>query len=678
MQGEHFMTKRSMRSTVQQIRAKHGLTRRGFLKTSAVATAAVAGVGGLSAKLFFENKAANAASAINIWNLPAFVPASGTYKPDSTWKSFTSQYKFPTWYRNAKYGIWGHWSPQSVPEYGDWYALYMYQQGTKQYKYHLSHYGHPSKFGYKDITHLFTGSAWNPNALLKIYAQQGGAKYFMALANHHDNYDNWDSTYQPWNSKTVGRKSSIIGEWAAATRAQGIKFGVTYHACPIPSWTLFLPARYGHDTSGTYKNVPYDGRVTAADGVGKWWNGLDPVDLNAPVHTTSGYRPSESDPFTRQFYYRVDDLITKHQPDILYFDDSIGPTGPVGVGWDIPNQAYVIAANYYNKSLKWNNGAMSVILNIKNVPSNLLSVIAQDWEKKIAPTTQPYPWQAENSLGDWHYYAPNPITMSAATLINNIKTTVSRNGNYLINVPQHGDGHIDQKAIDIITQAGTWLKTNGLAIYDTRPFAIDTEGDVSYTRNGSDIFAIATTIPSDNNVVLTHLKKGSPYLGNVTQVELLGHPGTHAFTHTTEALTIYAPANAAESHAYSFKITHDRPLVNNDDEGVEYEGKGWFHEVNRGIGNTNNNVHITTENGDSVSYTFTGTGIEFITETDTTHGKVAVYIDNVHHKTVNAFSTLHGVQVSLHSVQGLSAGEHTIKLVKVSGDRMILDAFKVL
>jgi hypothetical protein len=39
----------------------------------------------------------------------------------------------------------------------------------------------------------------------------------MALANHHDGYDNWDSTYQPWNSKTVGRKSDIIGEWAAAS-----------------------------------------------------------------------------------------------------------------------------------------------------------------------------------------------------------------------------------------------------------------------------------------------------------------------------------------------------------------------------------------------------------------------------------------------------------------------------
>jgi alpha-L-fucosidase len=681
------MTKRSMRSTIQKIRAKHGFTRRDFLKASAITTATVGGVSGLAAKLGAIDlaptrveAAAAKSAALNIWNLPAFTPASGTYKPDSTWKSFAQHYKFPTWYRDAKFGIWAHWSPQSVPEYGDWYALHMYEQGTADYNYHLAHYGHPSKFGYKDITHLFTGSKWDPNALLQLYVQQGGAKYFMALANHHDNYDNWDSTYQPWNSQTVGRKSSIIGEWAAATRAQGIHFGVTYHACPGPAWGFFMPRRYGHDRTGAYKGVPYDGVMTAADGKGKWWNGLDPQALNGYVHTGPGYHPKDSDPYTRQFYWRVDDLITKYKPDILYFDDSINPTAPTGTAtdWSITNQSYVIAANYYNKSLQWHNGQMNVVTNFKNVPSAALPSVAQDWEKTIAPTIQPYPWQAENSLGAWHYYAPNPITMSATTVIHNITNAVSKNGNYLINVPQHGDGHLDQKAIDIVKSVGSWLKTNGLAIYATRPFAVYGEDNVHYTRNGSDIYAIALTMPGDNKVVLTHLKKGSPHLGNVTQVELLGHPGTHHFTHTPDALTIHAPADVAESHAYAFKITHDRPLVNNDDAGVEYEGTDWVHEVNRGVGNTNNNVHITTHNGDSVSYTFTGTGIEYITETDTTHGEVAVYIDDVLHKTVNAFSTLHGVQVSLHSVQGLALGQHTIKLVKVSGERMILDAFKVL
>src|SRR5690348_12265303 len=60
-------------------------------------------------------------------------------------------YRCPEWFRDAKFGIWAHWGPQSAPEDGDWYARNLYLQGTKQYKSHLARYGHPSKSGYKDI-----------------------------------------------------------------------------------------------------------------------------------------------------------------------------------------------------------------------------------------------------------------------------------------------------------------------------------------------------------------------------------------------------------------------------------------------------------------------------------------------------------------------------------------------
>jgi alpha-L-fucosidase len=678
------MTRHSIRSTIQKIRAKHALTRRDFLKASAITTAAVGGITGFTTKFLTGTTAvANAASAkiaaLNIWNLPAFTPASGTYKPDPAWTSIAQQYRFPDWYRDAKYGIWAHWSPQSVPEFGDWYAVHMYEQGTADYNYQLAHYGHPSQFGYKDITHLFTGSQWDPNALLKLYVQQGGAKYFMALANHHDNYDNWDSTYQPWNSQTVGRKSSIIGEWEAATRAQGIHFGVTYHACPGPAWGFFMAARYNHDKTGPYTGVPYDGVMTAADGAGKWWNGLDPQDLNGPVHTGPGYHPKDTDPYVRQFYWRVDDLITKHKPDILYFDDSINPTNPTGTAtdWSITNQSYVIAANYYNKSLQWNAGKMDVVLNMKHIPNSALPALSQDWEKTIATTIQDYPWQAENSLGPWHYYAPAPITMSAATVIHNLVNVVSKNGTYLINVPQHGDGHLDQKAIDIVTSIGTWLQINGEAIYGTRPFAVFGEGNVYYTRKGAAIYAIALTWPG-STLTLTNLKKNYHYLGNVTKVELLGHSGTLSFTQTTTALTIHTPTGQATSSAYVFKVTQDKVLVNNDESGFTYSGNGWSHQANRGRGDSNNNIHVTTNNGDSVSYTFTGTGIEYITETYTDEGNVDVYIDGTLKKTVSALSSARVAQVVLYSISNLAAGTHTIKLVKRSGTYMLLDAFKVL
>jgi alpha-L-fucosidase len=47
-----------------------------------------------------------------------------------------SAYQIPEWFRDAKFGIWAHWGPQSAIEAGDWYARNMYIQGSDQYEYH--------------------------------------------------------------------------------------------------------------------------------------------------------------------------------------------------------------------------------------------------------------------------------------------------------------------------------------------------------------------------------------------------------------------------------------------------------------------------------------------------------------------------------------------------------------
>ncbi|HSN10181.1 MAG TPA: alpha-L-fucosidase, partial [Hanamia sp.] len=86
-------------------------------------------------------------------------------------------YKYPEWFRDAKFGIWAHWGPQAVPRQGDWYARLMYQEGSADYKYHLAHYGPQSKFGYKDIIPLWKAQRWDPEKLMALY-KKAGAKYF--------------------------------------------------------------------------------------------------------------------------------------------------------------------------------------------------------------------------------------------------------------------------------------------------------------------------------------------------------------------------------------------------------------------------------------------------------------------------------------------------------------------
>ena len=135
---------------------------------------------GLLAAILATARAATADKLSPAANLPI---APGPFKP--TWESL-KQYECPEWFRDAKFGIWAHWRPQCQPEQGDWYARSMYEEGSADYKYHVAHYGHPSKFGFKDIDHIWHAEHWDPDKLIQLY-KRAGAKYFVALANHHDN-----------------------------------------------------------------------------------------------------------------------------------------------------------------------------------------------------------------------------------------------------------------------------------------------------------------------------------------------------------------------------------------------------------------------------------------------------------------------------------------------------------
>ena len=107
--------------------------------------------------------------------------------------------------------------------------------------------------------------------LIQLY-KHAGAKYFVALANHHDNFDTFDSTYQPWNSVNIGPHKDIVGTWAKAARAAGLRFGVSSHASHAWAW---YEVAQGSDKTGPLAGVSYDGKLTKADGAGKWWDGLD-------------------------------------------------------------------------------------------------------------------------------------------------------------------------------------------------------------------------------------------------------------------------------------------------------------------------------------------------------------------------------------------------------------------
>ena len=194
---------------------------------------------------------------------------SGDGPYQANWDSLLG-YDAPEWYRDAKFGIWAHWSPQCVPEDGDWYARNMYEEGSPNYVYQHAHYGHPSQFGYKDLCAQWTLLNWEPEALIQRY-KNAGARLFIALANHHDGFDAWDSKHQPWNAVNHGPHRDVVGDMGrrrAQTGDCALASRCTRRATGGGSRLRTAPTR-----SGPLAGVPYDGELTKAEGQGQWWQG---------------------------------------------------------------------------------------------------------------------------------------------------------------------------------------------------------------------------------------------------------------------------------------------------------------------------------------------------------------------------------------------------------------------
>jgi hypothetical protein len=113
--------------------------------------------------------------------------------------------------------------------------------------------------------------------------------------------------------------------------------------------------------------------------------------------------------------------------------------------------------------------------------------------------------------------------------------------------------------------------------------------------------------------------------------------------------------------------------INDTDPGITYTGS-WSYSASRGLGDFQDDVHYTTTNGDSMSYTFNGTGIAYITEKEASEGNVDVYLDGVYQTTVNCTNSTRLPQQTLYSVAGLASGSHTLKLVKKDASFMVVDA----
>ena len=623
-----------------------------------------------------------AQDVIDIWNLPPLSIEQGSYTTD--WNDLCRQYNTPAWWREAKLGAWSHWDPQSVAENGDWYSRGMYIEGHPQSKYHREHFGHPSEYGYKELCRDWKTDLWDPEDLMLLYIKMG-ARYFLALGNHHDNFDCWDSKYQPWNAVNIGPHQDIIGIWEKVARKHGMPFGIGFHSTPARTWGQFMPVRYASDKHGDKAGIPYDAMLTKADGTGKWWEGMDPQDLYGPIHHDG--RKSLETPFANQFMWRVDDAIRKYQPDMIYFDEHAGNSQiDLGIDMGLGELTPQIIANFYNIAEKRTEGRREVVATFKGVGGRynsfqhnpeLISIVDRSLVKSTELYTEDnimaFPFQTEVSLQEWHYLQGGKYR-SAEEIITRLMQNVARNGCLLLNITQRGRGNIDDEARQICLDIGRWIDINQEAIYSARPFTQWGDEHVIYTRQGGYIYATILH-PSAGAIVLSALSNQSASIGKIEKVELVENGHRLPFTQTAEGVTIQMEEplftqgikdkNLAQGYKV-IRISHDKAWFNDDDPGVHTFG--WDRRCNTNEGDFNNDLSFSTLVGDTWTATIEARKISIVAPQGMGEGVMEVFIDDKH---VGDVSFVKSQEVKHQTIvftsKKLKKGEHEIQLKNKSG-----------
>ncbi|MEM1445093.1 MAG: alpha-L-fucosidase [Planctomycetota bacterium] len=476
------------------------------------------------------------------------------YEPD--WDSIRSRYRCPDWFRDDKFGIFVFWGPACVPQVSnDKYGAWMYTKdyapdGIKVREYHEKHFGHPSKFGYKDFFPRFTMERYDPAAWVELF-KSSGARYIVPVAEMHDGYAMYASKHTRWNVVDVGPKRDVMRPLVDECRKHGLKVGLSSHYALnrefFPKW----------DPTFDTNDPQY------ADLYG------EPCDPNDPPTQT----------FLDHWWDRTTDIVEQYEPDILWFD----------FGLDKPGFAPVhkkILAYYYNKGLEWGKEVVfqDKNMNFDSFPEDL---IVLDIERGRLTDSSPHPWQTDTAVGkvSWTYIV-NENYKSSAFLIGEFVDIVSKNGNLLLSIGPKADGTIGDDEARILRDFGDWLSVNGEAIYGTRPWKIFGEGptvygteklpehqfkhnhhteyfdvepgpsDFRFTTKGDTLFAFALGWPDDHRFVITSLRQGNPHdTRPVAKVELLGSPGgVSAWQQTEDGLTVTTNGHQPGQGAFAFRI----------------------------------------------------------------------------------------------------------------------------
>ncbi|MCM2371101.1 alpha-L-fucosidase [Aporhodopirellula aestuarii] len=478
---------------------------------------------------------------------------------ETTWSSL-QKYECPQWFRDAKFGIYTHWGPYSVPTYPgntDWYSRNMYLPGNEARLFHEKTYGSLTQFGYKDFVPMFTAKKFDAEAWAEVFAQSG-ARFAGPVAEHADGFSMWPSERFPWNAGSMGPQRDIVGELQTAIRGRGMKFMTSFHH--QWKWAWYPTGRPGSD-AGDPRYASLYGPPTKQD-----------TFQRSNAHLLRNELPADALPpesFADDWLAKVIEVVDRYEPDLLWFDNRMNV---------IPEtHLRRMVSHFYNVSAASDR---EVVLTYKFHDLEPGTAVL-DLERSRMPEIYPEPWLCDTSIAEnsWSY-SPTLEYYSTQRLLHDLIDIVSKNGCVLLNVAPHPDGTIPIEQQTRLREIGSWLKVNGEAIYATRPWRVFGEGptqtvnghladlrfdgfsdkDIRFTTKGNVLYASVLGWPGEGETIMIEsLGKNAPStdgkpVGTITAVTMLGSNETLQHEQTDTHWSVVMPAKPVHAEAIVFKI----------------------------------------------------------------------------------------------------------------------------
>ncbi len=467
-----------------------------------------------------------------------------------TWNSL-KRHRIPEWLDDAKFGLYFHLGPYSVPDFGtEWYPNKMYQIGG-EYKYHAETYGEPEDFGYKDFIPLFTGEHFRPKEWAALF-KESGAKFAGLVAEHHDGFSMWDSQINQWNAVNMGPKRDIVGEMGEAIKQAGLKFITTFHHAY--NWYYFYHLD-GLDTGDPKYAALYGGAHP---------EGL--IGASSPKYD----RPDKV--FHELWFAKLKEVIDNYKPDILWFD--------FGLQWIVDKYKRKLVAYFYNKEEEWGK-EVEIISKRQNLPSQIGLL---DYERGRSSKMTRYPWITDTSIGvkSWSYLS-DEIYKPLGGIIQNFCDTIVKNGSLLLNFGPTAQGEIPPVVVDRLRGFGKWMEINADAVYNSTPWVLAEEGstklevggdfsennevkytpeDLRFVVKDEALYVFCLGWPGKELVIkslsLSRNKSVEEFYilapSDISAITLLGHDKELSWKLTSQGLVIQFPNTLPCEHVFTIKI----------------------------------------------------------------------------------------------------------------------------